>query len=158
MSLNTSPTALVEQLFLDFSIQDVLSDTRRFVEPWKTMYVDAIQDGRYGDAIWARYHIYGDPEPMPCDCGHIHASRKTVMEEIKEDALGYRVNNPEEYFQALDFYAGTSDADGHADVIEVITNLSEEDIAKFKAKEEKAREDESDCDSERYWRDIREVL
>ncbi|KAL3482767.1 hypothetical protein BJX62DRAFT_221209 [Aspergillus germanicus] len=140
MSLNISPTALVEQLFLDFSIQDVLTDTRRFVEPWKTMYVDAIQDSRYGDAIWARYHIYDDPEPMPCDRGHDHASRKTVMEEIKEDALGYRVNDPEEYFQALAFYAGTSDADGHVDVIEVITNLSEEDIAEFKAKEQEEQE------------------
>ncbi|KAL2786955.1 hypothetical protein BJX66DRAFT_341644 [Aspergillus keveii] len=142
MSQGIPPTGLVEQLFLDFSIQNVLTDTRNFVEPWKTMYVDAIQDGRYGDAIWARYHIYGDPEPMPCDCGNDHASRKTVMEEIKEDALGYRVNDPEEYFQALDFYARTSDADGHVDVIEVIANLNEEDIAEFKAKEEEEREDE----------------
>ncbi|KAJ0416332.1 hypothetical protein BJY00DRAFT_234988 [Aspergillus carlsbadensis] len=142
MAINISPTVLVEQLFLDFSIQAVLADTTNFVEPWKTMYIDSIQDGRYGDAIWARYHIYGDPEPMPCDC---HPARqKTVMEEIKEDALAYRVHDPDLYFEALSFYAGTSPADGHVDVIEVITNLSEEDIAEFKAQEEEELGEESD--------------
>jgi hypothetical protein len=95
MSLTISPTSLVEQLFLDLSIQEVLTDTSNFVDPWKGMYVDAINDGRYGDAIWARYHIYGEPEPMPCDCGHDPARKMTVMEEIKEDALAYRVNDPD---------------------------------------------------------------
>ncbi|CEN61077.1 hypothetical protein ASPCAL07743 [Aspergillus calidoustus] len=142
MSLNISPTSLVEQLFLDLSIQEVLTDTTNFVEPWKGMYIDAINDGRYGDAIWARYHIYGDPEPMPCACNP--ASQMTAMEQIKEDALAYRVNDPDIYFEALLFYATTSAADGHVDVIEVIANLSEEDIAEFKAKEEEEREDESD--------------
>ncbi|KAL3451533.1 hypothetical protein BJX65DRAFT_268050 [Aspergillus insuetus] len=148
MTLSVSPTALAEQLFLDFSIQDVLTDTRNFVEPWKTMYVDAIHNGRYGDAIWARYHIYGESESVPCDCGHDPESRKTVMEEIKEDALAYRVNDPEEYFQALSFYAGTSASDGHVDVIEVITNLSEEDIAEFRANEEQEEEEEEKPEEE----------
>ncbi|KAL2847386.1 hypothetical protein BJX68DRAFT_113430 [Aspergillus pseudodeflectus] len=144
MSLTISPTSLVEQLFLDLSLQEVLTDTTNFVEPWKGMYVDSINDGRYGDAIWARYHIYGDPEPMPCDCGHDPARKMTVMEEIKEDALAYRVNDPDIYFDALLFYATTSAADGHPDIIEVITNLSEEDIAEFKAKEDEERNGESD--------------
>jgi hypothetical protein len=142
MSLTISPTSLVEQLFLDLSIQEVLTDTSNFVDPWKGMYVDAINDGRYGDAIWARYHIYSDPEPMPCACDP--ATQMPAMEQIKEDALAYRVNDPDIYFEALLFYATTSAADGHPDIIEVITNLSEEDIAEFKAKEQEEREDESD--------------
>ncbi|KAL4871727.1 hypothetical protein BDV12DRAFT_183571 [Aspergillus spectabilis] len=107
MSLNISPTKLVEQLFLDIPIQQVLHDTN-FIEPWKTMYIDAIHDGRFGDAVWARHHIYGDAEVVPGD----PANNMTVLED---NNLCCRI--------------------GHADVLEVITNLSEE-IAEFKAKNE----------------------
>ncbi|KAL2808837.1 hypothetical protein BJX63DRAFT_407676 [Aspergillus granulosus] len=137
MSLNFSPTTLVEQLFLDLPIQQVLHDTT-FVEPWKSMYVDAIRDGRFGDAVWARYHIYGDVVIIPGVDDP--AYNMTTIEVIKEDALGYRVNAPEEYFKALAFYSTTSAADGHTDVIEVIANLSEEEIAEFKAKQEAEEE------------------
>ncbi|RAH66886.1 uncharacterized protein BO66DRAFT_163452 [Aspergillus aculeatinus CBS 121060] len=135
-----SEIKLVEQLFLDLPIQQVLHSRRgtEFTEPWTSMYVDAIRDARYGDAVWARYHIYGDVED-----GIVGGSGgKTVREVIKEDALSYRVNAPEEYFQALAFYAGTSGADGRADVIEVIANLDEEEVAELRAKEETERKKE----------------
>ncbi|KAF7118134.1 hypothetical protein CNMCM5793_007527 [Aspergillus hiratsukae] len=139
MSLNISETKPVEQLFLDIPIQQVLnpSEGTKVIEPWTSMYVDAIRDARFGDAVWSRYHIYGDVEN-----GIVSGSNNmTVLDVIKEDALSYRVNEPEEYFKALLFYAKTSSADGHADVIEVITNLDEREIAEFKATEEAERED-----------------
>ncbi|RHZ49510.1 uncharacterized protein CDV56_106561 [Aspergillus thermomutatus] len=141
MSLNISETKPVEQLFLDLPIQQVLNPSpgTKFIEPWTSLYVDAIRDARFGDAVWARYHIYGDVEN-----GIVGGSNNmTVLDVIKEDALLYRVNEPEEYFKALFFYAKTSGADGHADVIEVITNLDEREIAEFKAKEEAELEDEA---------------
>ncbi|KAL2809741.1 hypothetical protein BJX63DRAFT_434908 [Aspergillus granulosus] len=148
MSLNISTTEIVEQLFLDLPIQQVLHD-RAFVEPWKSMYVDAIRDGRFGDAVWARYHIYGDVEVMPGIDDP--AYNMTALEAIKEDALGYRANEPEEYFKALAFYSTTSAADGHADVIEIITNLSEEEIAEFRAKEKDDDDDDDDDEEGRAW-------
>ncbi|EXA32527.1 hypothetical protein FOVG_16216 [Fusarium oxysporum f. sp. pisi HDV247] len=53
----------VEELFLDISIHEVLTQTMvTFVEPWKTTYIDSIREQRYGDAIWARYCIEGGVE------------------------------------------------------------------------------------------------
>jgi hypothetical protein len=142
MSLTISPTSLPEQLFLGLPIQQVLHDTRpQFKEPWKTMYIDAIHDSRLGDAVWTRYHIYGEAESIPS----VPAINMTVLEETKEEDLGYRVNEPEEYFNALLFYAATSAADGHADVLEIITNLSEEEIAEFKANQPKDEEGACVC-------------
>lgn len=64
MSANVPENKLVEQLFPDLSIRDVLNENAgmQAVEPWDSMYVDAIRDGRFGDAIWARYHISGNVE------------------------------------------------------------------------------------------------
>ncbi|EAW15645.1 uncharacterized protein NFIA_049860 [Aspergillus fischeri NRRL 181] len=141
MSLNILETKPAEQLFLDVPIQQVLypSPGVNFIEPWVSMYVDAIRDARFGDAVWARYHIYGDVEN-----GIVGGSNNmTALDVIKEDALSYRVNEPEEYFKALSFYAKTSSADGHADVIKVITNLDEREITEFKAKQEAELEDEA---------------
>jgi hypothetical protein len=132
MSANVPENKLVEQLFLDVSIQDVLGKDARIqgVEPWASMYVDAIRDGRFGDAIWARYHLFGEVEN-----GIVKGSNNmSVLDVIKEDALGYRVGEPEQYAKALSFYATSSSADGHADVIEMISNLAEEDINQLKAK------------------------
>jgi hypothetical protein len=130
MTQNISETKPVEQLFLDLPIQQVLNPNpgTNFIEPWKSMYVDAIRDARFGDAVWARYHIYGDVE-NGINSG---SNNMTVLDVIKDDALSYRVKEPEESFKALLFYANTSGADGHADVIEVITNLDEREIAEFK--------------------------
>ncbi|GIK06704.1 hypothetical protein Aspvir_002354 [Aspergillus viridinutans] len=142
MGLNISETRPVEQLFLDLPIQEVLhpSPGETFSEPWTSIYVDAIRDTRWGDAVWARYHMYGEVDG---ETGIVAGSNNmTVLEVIKEDALGYRVNDPEIYFQALLFYA-TSSADGHADVIELIANLDEREIAEFKAREEAELENDA---------------
>ncbi|KAI5463653.1 hypothetical protein BGZ63DRAFT_381987 [Mariannaea sp. PMI_226] len=83
------------------------------------MYVDAILDNRLGDAVWARYHIDGGVQN-----GIIDGSNQTVLESIEEYAIGYRVNSPEQYFEALPFYEKTSTKDGHPDVTELILNAA----------------------------------
>jgi hypothetical protein len=54
-------SSLPEQLFLDLRVSDVLDKTIRLprVEPFVSQYCIAIQEKRYGDAIYARYHIDG---------------------------------------------------------------------------------------------------
>ncbi|KAK4871381.1 hypothetical protein LT330_000618 [Penicillium expansum] len=128
-----------EQLFLDLPIQDVLNKNAGMlvIEPWASIYVDAIRDGRFVDAVWARYHISGDLENEIAE----DPNNMTVLDVIKVDALEYRVNEPEEYAKALSFYAKTSSADGHADVIETIDNLTEKDIARVRAQLEAECED-----------------
>ncbi|KAJ5650137.1 uncharacterized protein N7484_003860 [Penicillium longicatenatum] len=146
----------VEQLFLEYSIQDVHSRNKRFqiVEPWGSLCVNAIREERFGDAIWARYHISGGVVN-----GIVGGSdNMTVLEVIKEDALGYRVGDPEEYAKALLLYAKSSPADGHADVLELIANLPESDIARVQAEYDIEREEQrqaereaEEADSEPEW-------
>lgn len=128
-----------EQLFLDLPIQDVLNKNAGMlvIEPWASIYVDAIRDRRFVDAVRARYHISGDLENEIAE----DPNNMTVLDVIKVDALEYRVNEPEEYAKALSFYAKTSSADGHADVIETIDNLTEKDIARVRAQLEAECED-----------------
>ncbi|RSL74960.1 hypothetical protein CEP52_017886, partial [Fusarium oligoseptatum] len=59
---STGESEAIEPLFLEFSIQEVLTNNSWIpvVEPWASQYVSAVRDGRYGDAVWARYHIAGD--------------------------------------------------------------------------------------------------
>ncbi|KAH7150530.1 hypothetical protein B0J13DRAFT_550330 [Dactylonectria estremocensis] len=122
----TNPLPLVERLFLDLPLQEVISNTSTMnvVEPWASMYVDAINDGRFGDAVWARYQILGNVEN-----GIIEGANLTVLETIKEDAVEYKANTPEQYEEAVLFYANTSSADGHFDVINTILHISLEDMA-----------------------------
>lgn len=132
--MNTNETKLVEQLFLDFSIQAILqNETNGFlvVEPWASDYVNAIREGRYGDAVWARYHIAGDVDV--CN-GIIEGTDKTVLEMIEEDALGYKVGDPEVYDEALAFYASTKSADGHPEVIEIIMRIGRKDVEALRAR------------------------
>jgi hypothetical protein len=67
----------VEQLFLDLPIQHVLANKAGMpvVEPWATLYVDAIRD-----------NIIGDVEDNIKE-----NAKQTVLDVIKEDALNYRV-------------------------------------------------------------------
>jgi hypothetical protein len=53
--------SLPEQLFLDFRVSDVLDKSVRLprVEPWASQYCATISEMRYGDAIYARYHMDG---------------------------------------------------------------------------------------------------
>ncbi|KAM5368003.1 hypothetical protein ACJZ2D_009717 [Fusarium nematophilum] len=122
-SMSLSDAEPVEQLFLDLPVHQVLQrDGVPAVEPWASLYIDAIHDGRFGDAIWARYHIMGDVID-----GMIEGL--TVLESITEDAVGYKKYAPEQYAEAVSFYRGTvSSADGHADVIEVILRVDGEDV------------------------------
>lgn len=62
MSTNLPETEPVEQLFLDLPIQDILNNNAgmQIKEPCSSIYVKAIRDGRFGDAVWAHYHISGD--------------------------------------------------------------------------------------------------
>lgn len=96
--MNINVTELPEQLFLGFTVQEVAQrDTREFlaVEPWASEYVAAIQERRFDDSVWARYHISGNVHE-----GIIEGSSKTVLEMTEEDALGYRVGHPDLYAEA----------------------------------------------------------
>ena len=112
----------VEPIFLEFSIDEVINNSSwmPLFEPWTTQYIDAIQDGRYGDAVWARYHIGGDVRNGMIEdlCNNI-----TVMQSIEEDAVECYDSDPEFYDEVKSFYAQTSSQDGHKDVIEVIMKL-----------------------------------
>ncbi|KAI1050408.1 hypothetical protein LB506_001943 [Fusarium annulatum] len=103
MSL-TGETSPVERLFLDRSIHDVLTRKWPAVEPWATMYVDAIREQRYGDVVWARL---SPSDNMP------------VLDSIREDADEAKMSEPEFYAKALQFFAKTSPSDGHPEVIQV---------------------------------------
>jgi hypothetical protein len=142
--MNTQHTELVEQLFLEFSFQEVLqneTDGFPFVEPWASEYVNAIQDRRYGGAVWARYHIAGDVHG-----GVIEGTDKTVLEMIEEDALGYKVGDPEVYDVALSFYAKTKPTDGHPEVIEIIMRIGSQDVTAIRAQLRAERQAEALAD------------
>jgi hypothetical protein len=90
--------------------------------------VKSIREKRYGDAIWARYHIYGDVE----DGIMGGLDNMTVLESIEEDAIEYRLNVPELYTDALSFYAQSSSLDTYArDVLEMLRRLGEEDVSEL---------------------------
>ncbi|PKX89317.1 uncharacterized protein P174DRAFT_454991 [Aspergillus novofumigatus IBT 16806] len=78
------------------------------------MYIDAISDARFGGAVQARYHIYGDVENGIVS-GSNNMTVLDVLDVIKEDALSCRA----------------------------LTNLDEREIAEFKAKVEAEREDQA---------------
>ncbi|KKK21244.1 hypothetical protein P175DRAFT_0497885 [Aspergillus ochraceoroseus IBT 24754] len=123
-------STLPEQLFLDLRIQDVFDNTTgmNHVEPWATKYIESLRAQRYGDAIWARYHISGDVEDGIVD----GSSNMTVLEVIADDAREYRVNEPELYTEALSFYTQTSSEDSHAtDVLALLQRIGEEDVTEL---------------------------
>lgn len=113
-----------EGLFLDISVHRVLHDVGvPAVEPWATSYIDAVHDGRFGDAIWARYHIFGNVID-----GMIE--QLTVLESITEDAMGYKKFAPEDYAAAVAFYTDRrNSADTHPEVIEIILRIDKEDLS-----------------------------
>lgn len=115
-----------ETLFLDISVQDVLYDPGvPAVEPWATLFIDAVHDRRFCDAIWARYHIFGDVID-----GMLQTL--TVLDTIKEDAMRYKKFEPEEYAEAVAFYkAAMNDADTHPEVIEIILQVNEQDLSRI---------------------------
>ncbi|KAJ4191851.1 hypothetical protein NW767_010758 [Fusarium falciforme] len=123
--MSQSDMNAVEQCFLDISVDAVLHyDGVPAVEPWATMYIDAIHEQRFGDAIWARYQIFGDVIDGIID------ERLTVLESIEEDAVGYKKNAPEAFDEAVAFYKSASNnTDGHPEVIEIIMRIDQEDVS-----------------------------
>ncbi|KAF5556099.1 hypothetical protein FNAPI_5890 [Fusarium napiforme] len=110
----------VEELFLDISIHEVLTQTMvTFVEPWKTMYIDSIREQRYGDAIWARYCIEGGVENGVI-IGEGPNPDITVLDQIREDAVEAKTNEPGLWAEALELYRMSSSTDGHPEVLKII--------------------------------------
>ncbi|KAF9779934.1 hypothetical protein IL306_001062 [Fusarium sp. DS 682] len=128
----------IEELFLDISIHEVLNQTMvTYVEPWKTMYIDSIREQRYGDAIWARYCIEGGVE-NGIIIGQGPNPNITVLDQIKEDAIEAKMNEPGLYAEALQLYVKTSSTDGHSEVIKVIFDTDNMEHLDRKAREEEA--------------------
>ncbi|KIL89237.1 hypothetical protein FAVG1_07631 [Fusarium avenaceum] len=110
----------IEDLFLDISIHEVLTQTMvTFVEPWKTMYINSIREQRYGDAIWARYCIEGGVENGVI-LGQGPNPDITVLDQIREDAVEAKENEPGLFADALELYRQASSEDGHPEVIKII--------------------------------------
>lgn len=120
-------STLPEQLFLDIGIHEIVDNATRdsnLLEPWTSDYVESIHQKRYGDAIWARYHMYGGVEDGLVGW----ADNLTVLGVIEEDAIGYRVGDPDLYAEALSFYAETSSEDTHAtEVLDMLQRIGQED-------------------------------
>ncbi|KAM0544210.1 hypothetical protein ACHAPJ_011961, partial [Fusarium lateritium] len=130
--------------FLDISIHDVLIQRLPFVKPWATMYVNLIREQRYGDAIWARYLIFRGME------GGIITEEWsnpdiTVLDNLRENTIKAKTNEPGFYVRALEFYAKTNSTDGHAELIKIIFETdSVEPVDREAEEEEEEEEEESD--------------
>ncbi|KAJ5364071.1 uncharacterized protein N7496_009784 [Penicillium cataractarum] len=124
-------SSLPEHLFLDFRISDVVDKTIRIprAEPWASHYCTAISEKRYGDAIFARYHMDGQiKDGIRTDLrddgnGSIISHETTVFDLIMEDALGYAEGCPDLYRDALLFYTETSPNDTRRDIIDGLLKI-----------------------------------
>ncbi|GKZ33190.1 hypothetical protein AbraIFM66950_002979 [Aspergillus brasiliensis] len=122
---------LPEQLFLDIPIADIINKTGRIrlVEPWATRYCTAITEKRYGDAIYARYHIDGRAKDgVYTDLrdngdGPFEVHESSVFDMIMEDAREVARGSPELYSEALRFYRESSLDDGRWDIIEGLLKI-----------------------------------
>ncbi|KAH7490874.1 hypothetical protein FOMA001_g2608 [Fusarium oxysporum f. sp. matthiolae] len=127
MSHNDTETP--EYLFLDILVKQVLEqDGIQVEELWGRLYINAIHEGRFGDAIWARYHMLGDVED-----GKVEGEDMTVAESIKQDAIGYKQHDPEDFDKAVSFYKEhMNSGDGHPEVLEIIFEVDREDVSGIK--------------------------
>ncbi|KAI3010423.1 hypothetical protein M752DRAFT_276782 [Aspergillus phoenicis ATCC 13157] len=123
-------SSLPEQLFLDLPVAEVLNRTSGdLVEPWATEYCTAIAEQRYGDAIYARYNIFGEAKDGMLtlwDCtdeGLYHEWNITVYELIMEDAREYYEEELDLYQEALGFYSSNSPNDSRPGIIEALNAL-----------------------------------
>ncbi|KAH7267781.1 uncharacterized protein BKA55DRAFT_712430 [Fusarium redolens] len=124
MALSIDESRAPEALFLDLSVQRVLVGTGLCpVEPWATSYVNAVRDGRLGDAIWARYHIFGNVVDGKLEDG------STILDSVEEEAVRYKKRASREWADAVAFYKKTSSADTHHEVIEVILRVDKQDVS-----------------------------
>lgn len=109
-----------EELFLDIAVVDIQRGTSgtKTLEPWASLYCKAVSDQRYGDAMHARYSLDGkSSEGINSD------TNRTVLEEIRLDAINYYSTEPEIYAQALLFYSNNSNSDTRPEIIEVIRQV-----------------------------------
>lgn len=122
---------LPEQLFLDYRISDVLDECIRIprVEPWASEYCTAITEKRYGDAIWARYHMSDNAFDGvitylgELDDGSCGEYKINIYDEIMEDAYGYALSNPDIYREAMEFYSNLSPQDSRRDILESLAKV-----------------------------------
>ncbi|RKL16335.1 hypothetical protein BFJ70_g15086 [Fusarium oxysporum] len=110
---------------LDISIGTVLepNNSLQLVEPWASEYVASIREARFGDPIWARYHMFGTIVD-----GFVEGSNQTVMEALEESAMEYRATVPDYYKYALSLYANTSSNDTHRDVLHLLVDVDLKEV------------------------------
>ncbi|KAJ6005004.1 hypothetical protein N7540_012803 [Penicillium herquei] len=132
MAHQRSSEPLPEPLFLDFRVSDLLDMTIRMprFEPWTSQYCTAITEKRYGDALWARYHMSpGAKDGVITDMRDMgdkfEVYETPVYDEIMMDARGY-AESPDSYRNALAFYSGTSPRDSHQEIIEGLFKVGSE--------------------------------
>ncbi|TXC10546.1 hypothetical protein FocTR4_00005957, partial [Fusarium oxysporum f. sp. cubense] len=129
-ALNIDKSQAPETLSLDISVQRVFAGTGPDpVEPWATSYVNAVRDGRFGDAIWARYHIFGNVVDGKSEYG------STVIDNVEEEAVRYKKRACREWANTVAFYKETSSADIHPEVIEIILQVDKKDVSRIQASE-----------------------
>ncbi|KAH6991123.1 hypothetical protein BKA56DRAFT_628507 [Ilyonectria sp. MPI-CAGE-AT-0026] len=125
LAASTNYTEPDEPLFLDIPVRRVLNQTNGLglVEPWASRYVASIHERRFGDALWARYHIFGEVTN-----GTIGDTTLTVLGSIEEDAIEYKANAPEDFAHALSIYANTSSDDTHTEILDLLSKINLKDV------------------------------
>lgn len=109
------PAGIVQQLFLDIPIDHMLNlhlslENAQLDKPWADEYVNAFFESRLGNAIWARYQMFGDLKDGLID------GDWTIIESITEDAVGHKHTAPNDHAAIMPLYEQLSSADGHAEV------------------------------------------
>ncbi|KAJ5554596.1 hypothetical protein N7513_004555 [Penicillium frequentans] len=91
----------------------------------------AISEKRYGDAIYARYHMDGRAKDgvhtdlRDCGEGPFQWHKTSVYEVIMEEARSHAQGCPDLYRDALLFYSSTSPKDTRRDIIEELFQIGE---------------------------------
>ncbi|KAG5752339.1 hypothetical protein H9Q69_013765 [Fusarium xylarioides] len=108
-------------LFLDLSISEAQSKRHEWglVEPWISDYISALEDNRYGDAIWARYQMFGGT----ANGTHLEYPQWTVRDAIEEDAIGYRLRERHIWKHAMAFYANSS-KNTQSDILDLMFDVN----------------------------------
>ncbi|KAF5636123.1 hypothetical protein F52700_5437 [Fusarium sp. NRRL 52700] len=108
-------------LFLDLSISEAESNPPEWglVEPWTSNYISALRENRYGDAIWARYQMYGDTS----NGTFLEYPQWTVREAIEEDAIGYRLRARDNWKYAMTVYANSS-KNTQSDILDLMFDVN----------------------------------
>ncbi|KAF4415411.1 hypothetical protein FACUT_13394 [Fusarium acutatum] len=108
-------------LFLELSISEAQSKRHEWglVEPWISDYISALEENRYGDAIWARYQMFGGT----ANGTHLEYPQWTVHDAIEEDAIGYRLRERDIWKHAMTFFANSS-KNTQSDILDLIFDVN----------------------------------